>query len=158
MNKYVVAIDPSLHSTGIAIFENEKLIHTKQIEVSKKIKGFDALYDMNGKVHIGLTFLDCTECIFVIEEQVRRKGDRMSFEDFVKLASISYLLGCAFSYHDNIVFVKPSTWKGSIPKAIHHKRIRDNELKRGTLLHLYADMQPDIMDAIGIGRWYYASK
>lgn len=157
MNKYVVAIDPSMHSTGIAIFEDEQLIETKCIEVDEKIIGFHALVSMSCKATDYANAFTYRDCVFVIEEQVRHKKDRMSMEDFVKLASISYIIGCDLAYNDNIFFVQPSQWKKQLPKKIHHGRLMANEIKLGTDIKLLQDRQPDIMDAIGIGRWYYAN-
>lgn len=155
MIKTVIAIDPSMHSTGIAIFKEEVLQHTKRIIVNKKITGFHALLEMKSRIDFEFSgvFYDVGEAVVVIEEQIRRDHDRMSMEDFVKMASISYIIGCEFALP--VCFVKPSTWKKSIPKKIHTKRIYDRELELGTKVSLIADMQPDIMDAVGIGRWWY---
>lgn len=47
--------------------------------------------------------------------------------------------------------VTPNQWKGSVPKAIHHKRIRaalgEDELR------LLVGATGDVIDAVGIGLW-----
>ena len=151
----VISIDPSMHSTGVAYFENEKLKKTFRIKVEKTLIKEKAVYTMCYRINRDIynELKDKMEvCIWVIEEQVYRGSqEKMSIENFKYLASLSYILG----HNHNSVLVQPSVWKGSVPKDIHNKRVYENELELGSPLIHYATMENDILDAIGIGRWYY---
>jgi hypothetical protein len=160
MNNYLLAIDPSLRSTGAVLFYNQEIVASKHIKTPLKLTRFDAMrfQAIEMRIFLGESIgvqdpsIDC-----VVEKQVRRKDDRMGMDDFLRLSAMSYMI-IPHEFVKYVTFVEPSTWKKSIPKKIHHKRIRDEELKLGSALVHFADMQPDIMDAIGIGRWYYANK
>lgn len=142
-----------MHSSGIAIFEDKELQYTGAAKVASRHKEYDALERMT---HSIIDTIVERPDVLVIEEQVYRKGkERMSIKSFKFFASLTYML--AFSIQAKKTFMySPVQWKGTIPKEKHHKRIYKQELKLKTPLHCYADMQPDIMDAIGIGRYYLA--
>jgi hypothetical protein len=50
-----------------------------------------------------------------------------------------------------VTCVKPSEWKGGVPKKIHHPRIRKR--LSSVELALCEGAPPDIWDAIGLGLW-----
>lgn len=158
MTPNVISIDPSMHSTGVAYFENEKLKKTFRIKVSKDFTKEKAVYEMVSMFHetvFGSMPRDHgSKTIWVVEEQVYRgQQEKMSIENFKYLAALTYILG--YENYPRSVLVQPSVWKGSVPKDIHNKRVYENELELGSPLIHYATMENDILDAIGIGRWYY---
>lgn len=158
MNNYLLAIDPSLRSTGVALFLNEKLISADFFKTPTKLKRYNAMVYACDRMHvfmadcIGIDTLHC-----VVEEQVHRKDEeRMSMDDFVRLASLSYMIIPSY-VRNNTTFVKPSTWKRSVPEDIMARRIYNHELTKDTAFELIADVQFDKMHAIGLGRWWYAN-
>ena len=159
MNNYLLAIDPSLRSPGVALFLNRELIACDFFKTPTKLKRYDAMVHACKKV---IEFMadncngfDSVHC--VVEEQIRRgENDRMSMDDFVRLASLSYMIIPSY-LRENVTFVLPSTWKKGVEEGIMATRVYQRELSIGTKFELIADVQVDRMHAIGIGRWYYAN-
>jgi hypothetical protein len=56
-------------------------------------------------------------------------------------------------------YVQPADWKGQVPKAIHHRRIRaelspaERKLLDDALATLAPSKRHNVLDAVGIGLW-----
>lgn len=158
---YLLAIDPSLRSSGVASFVSDQTFHAYNFVSPKKFKGLDALFwQMEILQRYIASFVSATvlgekvDFRIVVEEQVDRgDNERMTEESFRYFSALPYAI-IPPNLYDKVVFVKPVQWKKQIPKEIHHKRIYDKEVKKGTHDMFIKDMQPDVMDAIGLGRWY----
>jgi hypothetical protein len=95
----LIAIDPG-NTTGHAVFTNGSLTHA------------------------GLGLPDLMADVLVVEKPEWRPGGKTPVNDLITLA---FTAGqCASAYAGATLYVfKPSQWKGSVEKAIHHPRILD---------------------------------
>ena len=56
-------------------------------------------------------------------------------------------------------FVEPATWKGQVPKNIHHRRIRaalshlENDIVAKAIAPLAPSKAHNVLDAVGLGLW-----
>ncbi len=93
----------------------------------------------------------------VVEIPESRGGrTRATTDDLIKLAlRAGEASGFARAALCIVVQVKPSEWKGSVPKAIHHKRIlaQLDDAERA----IVAGATKDVLDAVGLGIWYLTS-
>lgn len=163
-NWMLIAIDPSLRSSGVSVFLNGKVFDTKKVVTSKKVKGIEALFyqkmEIEKILHMYFISSPSFEFYLVIEEQEHRgENEEMSLPDFVLLASLSYAIYPSVfistlvpSLH--IQMYKPREWKRSMPKEVHHPRIQARELALGTNLELLKGGQSDVVDSIGLGRFF----
>lgn len=149
---HLVAIDPSLHSTGIVVFnKDEEPVLAHNIVVPKDIKGVDAIYKQASLLDVFLfnNMIHYQPARMVVEKQVYRKDERMGINSFLDLFSVSYVIVPIHLRH-LVTFVTPVEWKGQLPKPICHRRL----LKKEKNPELFQN-NSDILDALGIGRWYY---
>lgn len=128
----LTAIDPGIR-TGVAWFIDGKLVNVQQckdepVAVSR------------------LVVIECPEY---------QKGRRCSPNDLITLARrVGRWEERVRIAGGKCVLVKPSEWKGSVPKRVHHARILARlEADERDVLET-SSVGPDAMDAIGIGLWY----
>lgn len=131
----LIGIDPG-SITGWAIFKNKVLVKCGHGPLEKAI---EATVEHAKWAHV------------VIESPQYRKYSKASVDDLIRLALRSGELAGLYRSKDAIVeLVVPTTWKGSVPKKIHQKRITavlGNE-ERGCL-----EKNHNTMDAVGLGLW-----
>lgn len=151
MNKRIISIDPSMHSTGIAYFMDDKLVKTSLIKVKNKTTEYEACKEMTLRIVEDISI--CPD-VLVIEEQANRgKTEKMSMRSYTFLASLTYMI--AYSLHaKQTFFYQPVQWKHTIEKKPHHNRIYNTEMVLGSYVNLLRERQSDIMDAIGLGRYH----
>lgn len=128
----LLAIDPGTHQ-GWAHFESGRLVAC----------GLGAAPDMV-----------CQKVIIELPEY--RPGSRVSPNDLISLA---VKVGLAAARHYDVVeFVKPSKWKGSVPKEIHGRRIvaklDADEVYELGLAKCPGSKLNNIVDAVGLGLWW----
>jgi len=147
MKGSMICIDGSLHSTGVAIFEDGKLETSFTIKVSSKYKGFDAIEQMVGEFfyldRIRTVFYDT--CVFEIQE--RRQGDRATIKNIMNLHACCVAVALSVSA-DKYIPLLPREWKGSVPKKIHNARIA---AKYKDFMEEMGNVSNDELDAIGMG-------
>lgn len=157
-----ISIDAAMHSTGIAIFSEEKLIQTDIVTIVKDVTGRSCAIAMILRVVIYLDEFSRVhghpEIKLVIEGQEYRKGrERMNINTFADLYSVG--IGIAAASHFLTTFYTPREWKGTVKKEVMTKRILNKEIKDYlTPDYLLRDGQDDIIDAIGLGRFYLNGK
>lgn len=138
----VIAIDPG-KDAGLAVFvhgrlDNAWLVHGDQADV--QLRGFE-------DEHV------------VCEIPQVYPGSPVSTQSLITLMSrAGYLAG--FLRPSQLTLVKPSQWKGQIPKDIHHKQILE-QLEVGELLvldqcltNIPKSKHHNVYDAVGLGLWY----
>jgi hypothetical protein len=120
----LIAIDPGA-STGFAVYTDGILTHAGT----------------------GLPDLMCD--VVIVEKPEHRPGGKTPVNDLITLA---FTAGqCASAYHGATVYAfKPSQWKGSVPKRVHHPRIRAL-LEPHELAVIPKNAKHDTWDAIGLG-------
>jgi hypothetical protein len=128
----LIAIDPGAH-TGLAFFRHTVLIGAYAIKDGEplELRPDDQL------------IIECPEY---------QKGRRVSPNDLITLAlRVGRIQGRAQTLGAKCELVRPSEWKGNVPKRIHHERI----LARLTGVErvLTEGVSGDALDAIGIGLW-----
>lgn len=136
--RYAVAIDPGVHMTAVAYFENGKLS--------------DAVY------------LPTTAMSAVIVTQIYAERPRMRERSPVRkqtIADLSLALGLVVSRFAGpqtaIRYIEPTTWKGTVDKAITGKRITaalssaERCVLANALEGIEGKLQHNVYDAVGIG-------
>lgn len=144
-----LGIDPDLHDTAIASWDNQGPVAAHVVSVTRKLTGTDALLAMMhalsapwpefARQHITRDVILPDWC--AVEGQELRRGPgghHARPEDIVRLGQVAgmavmrvargYLHGCG------IYFPKPSEWKGSVPKAAMQARLYE-ELGWGYVIH-----------------------
>jgi hypothetical protein len=125
--KYYIGVDPDCGSTGIALLQDGRLD-----------KVFCARYHpaISMALAISLTVRDIgsylyaftriCECQLIIEDQEIAYSARIGVNprSMIPLAQVAGMAAGAASYGltDDIEFVKPSVWKGSVPKHVQQAR------------------------------------
>jgi hypothetical protein len=87
----------------------------------------------------------------VVEEPEYRTGSRTPVRDLVQLAlRAGVLVGLYRAWGSKVELVRPSRWKGSVPKEIHQRRIRAAlEVEE----HENLAQNHNAVDAVGLGLW-----
>ncbi len=145
--RYLLAVDPGVTCLGWAWFYNEKLINCG-------ICRAESLEEM-----IVYPFPWNSPELAVIERPtVYRRGGK---GDPADLISIAIVAGAAARTAKAVRFVEPRTWKGSVPKKIHNKRVLDalHDETYGSEVDVWntaAGPEPiyllhNMIDAVGIG-------
>ena len=180
--KYYIGIDPDLRKLNCALLNSDKKVLSVFLRRNKAEKGDiavanaarlacrlieDVIAYFTAEVQIKAT----DEIITVIESQniqYTGKTNTARKQNVLQLAQVAGCLMGAFSnMSDRIYLVQPNTWKGQIPKPIHHKRIYtslglikyDSSAKIPSLGKFYSSWSPDkinpgdfedINDSIGL--------
>lgn len=98
--------------------------------------------------------------VIVEEPKVYLRG-KADPEDILQLAKVAGAVGSVSSY---TTFVKPGTWKGQVPKTIHHNRIQKllcyDEMERVDycMSAVPAAKKHNVWDAIGLGLYHLQRK
>lgn len=168
MPKILISLDCAMHKTGLASF-GIRLMHpfvvdltsTETVKVSNKTTGENACIEMISKILSkirGITFnsdVRAGEVIIVCEIQKPHKDDRMSKQAFAHMLSVPLGVLGASSYHGyQTAMYTPVQWKGTVPKKLMLQKIYANEVVNATDPKLFSMKEPDILDAIGLGRFH----
>jgi hypothetical protein len=109
--------------------------------------------------HAGLGLVDMRADEVVIELPEYRRESRVSPNDLIALA---VKVGRAMCFYESasgaiVTLVKPSKWKGGVPKTVHHPRIlaalADHELDVISKVKCAASALHNVVDAVGLGLW-----
>ena len=158
----VLAVDPSLSATGVALVIPYGMTHV--LSAASLVKGgktTDMLADRcRGVVHGIMLSLVGVADVVVIERpriNVATHGSKADPDDLIKLAILCGAIAHAFSERGTtVMFVKPDAWKGQAPKDITTARavarLSDAEMAR-VQLPSAASLQHNVWDAVGIGLW-----
>lgn len=92
------------------------------------------------------------DALVIERPQVYRNGKG----DPNDLITLAITCGKIEALYRDVQEVLPNTWKGNVPKDIHHRRILDKLSPRelAVIPFLPATKRHNMVDAIGIGLWY----
>ena len=160
--KYVMSIDPSLNSLGLAVFENKKLsdhllIKSTTVERAKdefvrarvmveKIR--DIYKKFGGKNEVQLV-TEVPQHFGVAGYLARESG---------AVFKLTFLCGMLFNMDETVIGYQPRQWKGQLPKEVVGRRLqqlypklkivkKENDKTKFVMDH-------NIVDAIGIGHFH----
>lgn len=126
----VLGVDPDLHHAGIALVDDGKtVIAVRCPQVSGNLRGAAAAVEMARSMQVDLFELFAAygrPDVAIVEGQEMYLGSRVRPQDLLHLAlSAGIAAGVvrAAWADTRIEIPKPQTWKGTIPKHIHQKRI-----------------------------------
>ena len=131
MGRVLVAIDPG-KSAGLAVFRDRELVRVLAV-------------DGDDPPALG----GCDE---IVCEIPHTGAGRMTLEDRATLCvRAGLLIGSVRRQGTAFRLVTPNDWKGQLPKAVSHKRIRAK--LTAAELALLKGLPHDSWDAVGIGLW-----
>lgn len=144
----LLAIDPGLHASGVALFTYDKILQRAfLVQVDKKLTGYAAWLKMSEaiyQIHHG------TEIAIEFPQTYGGRAARGDANDLLQLAA---LVGAVCATGPRAWLYLPSEWKGNLPKDVSMRRttskLSEEEKKRidwpaKSLCH-------NVGDAIGIG-------
>ena len=150
---HIISIDPSINFCGLAIHDEQGLlVHTlltpsksdedyfqKSRTIFSMIKNiYTDIFIENGNKDT-LIVLECPEYWKVAGHAARESGS---------IFKLTFLCGMISSL-DNVTIVTPSGWKGQMSKDVVNNRLRAVYPNVNI-----AKTNHNVVDAIGIGRWY----
>lgn len=152
----VIAIDPSVTNTGVAVYEDAELAFAFQV----KCRGW-AEAGMDVSIALADRYpLEALAQVLAIEipqvyHQRKQKGRQ---EDVVKVAlAAGSIAGALCEFVGEVVTYLPNQWKGQVPKEVMvrrvKKRLSHDELDRVELPSA-ASEEHNVYDAVGIGLRY----
>jgi len=168
MVRRLAAIDPGTRTTGLAMFDNGRLVEAgaQRILPEESLVAFARRIIRAARRDVrnfpSCPSVDPQTTSFVIESPHDQRG-RARVDDILLLARFVGMLQ-AFCLPSEVVLVRPSDWKGTIPKP---KRAADpyviayrgaRELSptehKAIFLPRAKKQQWDVWDAIVIGLWH----
>lgn len=168
----ICGIDPDLHATALCWWKvgRETPLRLEIFRVAKNIKGQDCAALMAWQFDYGF----CRANLALIEGQRFRKAkghETKNAQSLIDLATITGVFAGRPEFGETLI-VEPSTWKGSVPKAIHQARILGaipGTKFKATKTYCYPTAGPllalgkaagikrsdwkHVVDAIGIAAW-----
>lgn len=152
---HVLAIDPGLRATGYAYFRKAHLVRAgiKQCALPERAD----IAAVIGR-ELALDFLNQPLDALIVEvPQVYQP--RLLKGDPNDLVSVALVAGCALQLPARVRrAVSPHQWKGNVHKRIHHRRLLTSltPLELGLLeaMDVPTSLQHNVLDAVGLGKWY----
>lgn len=149
------AVDPGVEQCGVALFssawdERDARLMWVQFQPSKKPL-LRLVNDAFGPVDLGGGL---PECICELPEQ-RGRSTNVRMSDIIALTWAGSRV-CANLPAET---VRPSVWKGQVPKAIHHKRMEaaltpeERIVLQNCLRGVAKSVQHNLKDAVALGLW-----
>jgi hypothetical protein len=145
-NHALLAIDPGVHHYGWALFRTGSFgvhgLHACGLQESKRcvveLPGFDQSIDI----------------VCELPEQ-RGKGSAVRVADLIDLALAAGRVIGTYT----CTFVRPSAWKGQVPKKVQHKRMEEEGLSEGELEYVLKpalasvprSLRHNVKDAVCLG-------
>lgn len=95
--------------------------------------------------------------VVALESMTVRGANSIPPQDLINVQTVGAIVAASLTHR--IVLLTPEEWKGTVPKSIHHPRIRAalSEAERGTLggaCDLAGANAKEVLDAVGIGLYY----
>jgi len=139
----ILGIDPGLNATGLgALYDGRMSQQTIRPDINHHNLAF-RVREIAEKVRLATCDLYGLDLLVIEKPQVyerwKSKGDPNDLVDLAVLVGALIVVIPA----KRILLPQPQQWKGSVPKRIHHRRIRT----------LYPDLgrcSADAMDAVGL--------
>ena len=157
MNKYIISIDPSINFCGYAIHKNKSLVTYGLIRPSSKQEDFVAKSkDIINKIKTIISQFpfkgDYVYRIVIELPQYFGVAGFMARESGA-IPKLMFLCGMIVGLKNNVVLLTPNDWKGQLPKDVVNNRLRKIYSKVDI-----ANLDHNIVDAIGIGHYYINTK
>jgi len=171
-----LGIDPDLHHAGVALVrDGKKVIAVRCPTVSSNLRGAEAAVAMAQAMELVLTELFQAygaPDVVAVEGQESYLGSKVKPQDLLNLAlaagvAVGIVRACWSA--PRIEVPRPVTWKGSVPKDIHQKRIlrsvgipfatgeKPTRILRLPETDGFAGIKPKnmihVIDAIGLAVW-----
>lgn len=152
----LIAIDPGVHRTGWARFDEERRLRDAGVVRASDIPSAVARAERFRSSMSAYSFDILIECP-VIYPNVRAAGDP---NDVLAVAIVAGAYGGALVAYGELTYVKPAVWKGQTPKKITHARAM-GALDSYEFLVWCGCVSPlaetngrlDVADAIALGLW-----
>jgi len=125
----VLGVDPDLHHAGVGLVaDGSRILSVACPCVRTSLRGTEAIIAMTEQMQAaicGIFFTYGTPDLAVVEGQESYLGSKVRPQDLLNLAiAAGIAAGLAKSLGaSRLLIPRPQTWKGSIPKAVHQKRI-----------------------------------
>lgn len=158
----ILCIDPGLRGVGAALFKPDRTLSVATYVKSPVVsgRGYTAHVALAQQVFVEYAGAGSISRL-VIEHPViypgmasRREGENP--DDLLDVVAVGAAIATCFAGCD-IATVKPSEWKGNMPKEKMTERIRAKAEARGELSRIVAlkSIMHNVLDAYGIGLWYF---
>lgn len=161
----LIAVDPSLRTTGVAIFRGPTLERAFLVKNPSKARGAEGWKDMSYAVAVQVSGHEADPETLVIETQHKHHKGRI--QDYTELAHATGAIVGAL-YADKYETVTVSEWKGSLPKRISNRRtvdalsgtdlraIEGYDYALTVKLNTLPESAPirNVLDAVGIGLYF----
>ncbi len=151
----LVAVDPGVNSTGLAVFEDETLVGVRLLRAESLQHMICVLVNEEWPVQFGYP-----ETVIVEQPTVYRRGGKGDSKDLISVAIVAGAAAAAYgceSLDQTIRFVEPRTWKGSVPKKVHNERIlrelhkEERKYFDWVIEDVPSGLVHNMIDAVGIG-------
>lgn len=150
-----ISIDPGCDATGVALWDDAKLVSADLIESEKS--GAYFVRDWRD-IAIGVRrFIRTTACLVAViefpviyESRAKSKADP---NDLLKLAGLVGAITQSLSLICPVKLVTPVQWKGQRPKSVIENRclVELNNVEKSFVPKLAKSKQHNVWDAVGIG-------
>lgn len=156
----LVAVDPGLRACGAALYVDGALCAAAYVASHSTAKGAPAWHAMAHAVH-NRVWQDWKVYPnrFLVEHMQVYTGQPVPSADLLDVQSVSAMLCNMFwsQCEGAVQAVLPATWKGQVPKHIHHARVLKElspaetvVLQKG-FLGVRKDLQHNVLDAVALG-------
>lgn len=155
----VIAFDPALRCSGVAVFEHGCLTAAYSRRPARRReaaqgRGAPAWAAVADELWRELVAADCLPHVVVVEQQVVYPHARVDPNDIVQVAGVAGAVAAVgASLGALVVGVDPAAWKGQAPKHVVAARSRE-VLSGAELARVEAGATLDAWDAVGLGLWY----
>lgn len=155
----LLAIDPSIRSCGIAIFERNLLVYADVLRSMAVIQPMTSIQEIcklaqeAWEKNVGVSY---SPEILVIERPEIYRASKGNPNDLMPICIMLGMMWERFGPKATM-FPLPKEWKGQVPKEVHNTRILNKLDKRETmtvkdnLMRVPATLQHNAVDAIGLG-------
>lgn len=122
----ILGIDPDTRTTGLALLEDGKLVYADVLRCSEF--SIPQIVNVLGAAYSASTILEPGMLCVIEDPQIYVGKGASPHADIAKLGQVAAALYAAvillgISLPQDVCFVKPQEWKGSVPKGIHQARI-----------------------------------
>lgn len=134
------SFDPGVHQVACAEWSGDELRHVTLLT-------FETVFELT-KFREANLFDAARVVIECPQVYARGKGDP---NDLIDLARV---VGALETLSRDCVVVRPRTWKGTLPKKIHHERVlKELTTEERAVLGTKKKIDHNILDAVGLGLW-----
>lgn len=143
----LVSVDPGKRRCGVALWVDGVLVWAGRV-AGRQRRGHWSSVVVAQAVAVEVRNRGGVGAAWVVEDQQDYPGQGAKTADLDALRAVVRSLRAV---SESLSTVRPSEWKGNVPKAVHHRRVRavlsSAELGRLSSLDL------DTLDAVALGLW-----